>query len=453
MTGPLASRYWRRLAWIALIALTLAPLAGPAPSASAATFSKRIIGYFVQWGVYARDYEPADIAADKLTHVNYAFLAVNAATGQLYSIDTYADFQKVFAAKNGLPAQTWDQAAANQAGNFGRLRDLKALYPDLKVLLSVGGWTLSTPFSTVAGSASLRAAFAASCADWVSAQGMDGIDIDWEYPSVADKDHFTALIAATRAALDAKGQADGKTYLLTLAAPAAESRIAAWDLPALAAAVDWINLMTYDYNGAWQATTGHLAPLYDNPAGPCLAPCTATATWNVDWALAAYLDAGVPAAKLNLGIPFYGRSWETVPSTDNGLFQAGVAGPSQGTDGNWESGVLDYWKVVELAGSGGYTTAFDALSQVPFLYGPNVSSGLASGGLFVTFESTASLAVKLGVVEQKQLGGVMFWELSGDVRDAADASSLLGLMARTFAGQSATGGAMPWLWPLLSPAS
>ncbi|WP_428563916.1 MAG: glycoside hydrolase family 18 protein [Solidesulfovibrio sp. DCME] len=452
MTGRPASRLGR-LARIALLALALAALAGPTPSAPAATFSKRIIGYFVQWAVYARDYEPADIPADKLTHVNYAFLAVNAATGQLFSIDAYADFQKAFPAKNGLPAQTWDQSAANAAGNFGRLRDLKALYPDLKVLVSVGGWTLSTPFPTVAGSETLRAAFAASCADWVSAQGLDGIDIDWEYPGTDDKANFTALVAATRAALDAKGQADGKAYLLTLAAPAAASRIAAWDLPALAAAVDGINLMTYDYNGGWQDVTGHVAPLYDNPAGPCLDPCTSTATWNVDWAVGAYLEAGVPAAKLAMGIPFYGRSWETVPATDNGLFQPGVAGPSQGTGGNWESGVFDYWKVVELAAASGYTASTDPLSQAPSLYGPNITSGRTTGGLFVTYESTASLAKKLAQVQGRGLGGVMFWELSGDVRDAADASSLLGLMARTFGGGSASGKAQPWQLLLLAPAS
>ncbi len=310
MTGRLA-----RIALAAFLALPL--LAAPARPAPAAAYSKRIIGYFVQWAVYARGYEPADIPADKLTHVNYAFLAVNAATGQLYSIDTYADFQKVFPAKNGLPAQTWDQSAANAAGNFGRLRDVKALHPDLKVLLSVGGWTLSSPFPAVG----------------------------------------------------------------------------------------------------------------------------------------AYLEAGVPAAKLAMGIPFYGRSWETVPATDHGLFQSGLAGPSQGTDGNWENGVFDYWKVVELAATSGYTAFTDPLSQVPFLYGPNLSSWRTAGGLFVTYESPASLAGKLALIQDRGLGGVMFWELSGDVRDVADSASLLGLMAKAFASGSTSGGARPWQWLLLAPGS
>jgi chitinase len=420
---------------VARFALVLAAVFALARPALADTFEKRIVGYFVQWGIYARDYEPADIPAQSLTHINYAFMAVNAETGAIYSYDSWADFQKVFGAKNGLPAQTWDQSSANQAGNFGRLRDLKALYPHVKVLLSVGGWTLSGPFPTVAANAAKRQAFAASAAEWVSSRGFDGIDIDWEYPSQTDSDNFTALIEATREALDARGLADGKTYLLTVAAPAGPSNIAVWNLPRLAAALDWINIMTYDYHGGWDSITGHLAPLYANPADPA----ADKATWNAAWAVQAYLDGGVPAAKLHLGIPFYGRSWEAVPATNNGLFQSGQAGPGLGVAGNWENGVLDYWKVLEIAQDGNHAALFDEAARAPYLYGANLSSGLSSGGLFVTFESAASLAEKLSAAKSLGLGGVMFWELSGDVRDVTDADSLLGVMARTF--KTTAGGA------------
>ena len=438
-----------RIALAALMALALASLTPSPRTAQAGNFSKRIVGYFVQWGIYARDYEPADIPADKLTHVNYAFLAVDASTGKLVSIDSWADMQKIFAAKNGLPAQNFEQQAANTAGNFGRLRDLKALYPQLKVLLSVGGWSLSTPFPAVAADAAKRAAFAVSCAEWASTQGFDGIDIDWEYPEAADRDNFTALLTATRQALDAQAVTDGRTYLLTVASPAGDARVAVWDLPAVAAQVDWINIMTYDYHGGWDTITGHLAPLYENPSDPS----ATKATWNVNWAVAAYLDGGVPASKLHVGIPFYGRSWETVSSTDNGLFQSGQAGPNLNIAGNWENGVFDYWKVVELERAGSHVSFFDSISRVPFLYGPNLSSWLATGGLFITYESRDSLAEKLARVESLGLGGVMFWELSGDMHDVADSASLLGLMAETFAANpSPAGGAQPWLLLLLPPS-
>jgi len=433
----------RRMALLlAFVTFSAVALFSSAPAAAA---QKSVVAYFVQWGIYARNYEPADIPAASLTHVNYAFLAVDEATGELESIDTYADMQKVFGAKNGLPAQTWDQAAANRAGNFGRLRDLKELYPHLKVLFSVGGWSLSAPFPAVAADPEKRQAFARSAAQWVSEQGFDGIDIDWEYPSLADRDAFTALMEATRQALDEQGVQDGRTYLLSAAGPADPAKVAAWDLARLARILDWLNIMTYDYHGGWDAGTGHQAPLYENPDDPW----PDSATWNVDHAVSTYVAGGMPAAMLNVGSPMYGRSWETVPATDNGLFQPGQAGPNTGASGNWENGVLDYWKVLEIAAGDGYSVLFDNAAKVPWVYGPNVSSGLSSGGLFVTFESPRSLAGKLDYIQDKGLGGIMFWELSGDVRDVSDADSLLGLASHTFGAAGAPQG--PWLWLLLGP--
>lgn len=108
----------------------------------------KIVGYFAQWGIYGRDYQVADIPGHKLTHINYAFVGIDGTTLEVKSVDKYADFEKVFPADNGLPAQTWDEASAMRAGNFGRMRQLKQKYPHLKLMLSVGGWTLSTFFQT-----------------------------------------------------------------------------------------------------------------------------------------------------------------------------------------------------------------------------------------------------------------------------------------------------------------
>lgn len=389
--------------------------------AASASLDKRIVGYFVQWGIYARKYEPADIPAESLTHINYAFLEVNESTGELRSIDPWADMQIVFNAKNGLPAQTWEQSSANRAGNFGRLRDLKALHPHLKVLFSVGGWTLSAPFPAVAADPIRRQAFADSAAAWVSEQGFDGIDIDWEYPSLADKDNFTALMETTRQALDQQGQRDGKTYLLTIAAPAGAAKLAALDLSRLADVLDWINVMTYDYSGGWQSTTAHHAPLFRNPVDPS----PDSATLNVDWTMRAYIDGGFPAAKLHMGLPFYGRSWEQVAATSNGLFQSGRGGPGLGVPGNWETGVFDYWKILELLDGGTHQAHLDAAAAAPYVYGPNLSSA-SIGGMFITYETIDSLDAKLEWADQQGLGGVMFWELSGDLRDVNDPRSLLG---------------------------
>jgi chitinase len=391
----------------------------------------------VQWATYARHYEPADIPAARLTHINYAFVELRD-TGELYSIDPYADFQKVYPAKNGLPAQTWEQAENLRAGNFGRLRDLKLLYPNLKVLVSLGGWGWSGPFSGVAADPVKRAAFAASCAAWVAEQGMDGIDIDWEFPALADRDNFTALLQAVRAALEAQGQQDGKPYYLSVATASSAANLVGCDIPAVAAAVDWINLMTYDYHGStWETTTGFNTPLYADPTDPF----PDKDAFNVNWTVNAYLTGGAPAGKLNLGLALYGRSWEAASDLNHGLFQTGQAGPNTGVDGNWENGVFDYWRVVQLSQDGQHNRYWNDSSKVPYLYGPNITAGL-SGGMFVSYDDTRSIREKVNYLNSKGLGGAMFWELSGDVRNLSDPHSLIALVSKGLSGAAALPGAL-----------
>jgi chitinase len=434
---PGRDHLFRGLSLLILILLALAV------AAEAQAASPRVIGYYVQWATYERNYEPADIPAAKLTHINYAFVEVRN-SGELYSIDEYADFQKVYPAKNGLPAQTYYQSFLNQAGNFGRLRDLKALYPRLKVLIALGGWGWSGTFSVVAADPARRAAFAASCAAWVSQQGMDGIDLDWEFPASSEKANFTALLQAVRQALLYQGQLDGKTYLLTVAAPAWTGSMGGFDIPAVAGVVDWINLMTYDYHGStWDSTTGFNAPLYADPDDPS----PLKAALNIDWTVNAYLSGGAPAGKLTLGLPLYGRSWEAVADVNHGLYQTGQAGPNTGTDGNWQNGVFDYWRVLQLLSGGSYSRYWNSASLAPFLYGPNITVGL-TGGLFLSYDDTQSVGEKLSYLKSKNLGGAMFWELSGDVRNAADPDSLVGLVAQTLLTAPVNPGA---LLLLLSP--
>lgn len=408
------------------LSLTVLILLATALAVEAQAASPRVIGYYVQWSTYARDYEPGDIPAAKLTHINYAFVQVRY-SGELYSTDEEADFKMVYPAKNGLPAQTYYESYRNRAGNFGRLRDLKALYPRLKVLIALGGWGNSDSFSVVAAEPARRAAFAASCAAWVSQQGMDGIDIDWEYPASSEQANFTALLQAVRQALLDQGQVDGKTYLLTVAAPAGSTGMEGFDIPAMAGIVDWFNLMTYNYHGStWDSTTGFNAPLYADPNDP--SPQKATS--NIDWTVNAYLSGGVPAGQLTLGLPLYGRSWEAVADVNHGLYQTGQAGPFTGTDGNWENGVFDYWRVLELIQGGSYSRYWNSASLAPFLYGPNITVGL-TGGMFLSYDDTQSVGEKVNYLKSKGLGGAMFWELSGDVHNAADPDSLVGLVAKT----------------------
>jgi len=150
---------------------------------------------------------------------------------------------------------------------------------------------------------------------------------------------------------------------------------------------------------------------------------------NVAWVIQAYLQAGVPREKIVVGVPCYGRAWEEVPATGHGLFQPGPSIPPASGPGIWESGMLDYWKIrAILAANPAYGRYWDNFAKAPFVYGPNWTAGKTSGGMFVTYEDPESLRAKIGYVKEQGLGGLMFWEFSGDLKDHTDPNSLINVM-------------------------
>ena len=371
---------------------TSTPLPSPTPERSA----KRIVGYYTSWSIYERDFQVADIPADKLTHVNYAFANVDAETGACKLGDIWAD-----------------------DANFRYLGQLKEKYPHLKALISVGGWTWSGSFSDVALTDASRQQFVKSCIDRFLVgryDGIfDGIDIDWEFPvsggmpkNVArpeDKHNYTLLMAEFRRQFDELAAQTGRQYLLTIAAPAGPDVYANIELKEISASLDWLNLMAYDFHGRWDKVTNFHAPLYATAADP------GPEGLNADAAVQAYLEAGVPAAKVVLGVPFYGRGWAGVPDVDGGLYQPNTHLPK----GTWEQGVFDYKDLAEnYVGQGDYTRYWHDEAQAPWLYSP-------SAQVFITYDDPESLAHKAGYVNEWDLGGVMFWELSCDDGSLLDA--------------------------------
>jgi chitinase len=180
--------------------------------------SPRLVGYFPASAIHAQNYHVVDIPAGLLSHVIYAFTNVTA-VGECASVN-----------------------AKDDSVNFPQLLDLKASYPQLLVLISVGGASHSTNFSAVSAATATRTHFAQSCLQFMTENGFDGIDIDWEFPGAADSANFTALLQELRNQLDAQGSADGRTYLLTIAAPAGPSNIANLQLALIHPLLDWINL-------------------------------------------------------------------------------------------------------------------------------------------------------------------------------------------------------------------
>jgi chitinase len=334
------------------------------------------------------------VPVQRLTHLSCAFAAVSA-SGECALADPWADVQKPY------PDDPPDAAFR---GSFGQLQQLKQAHPRLRTLIAVGGWTGSAGFSDLAATPAGRELFAQSCVEFMRSYGFGGIDIDWEFPVAGglpgnvtrpeDRENLTLLLAALRGELDAAGAADGRHYLLTLAAPATADLYANFELDRLHAHVDWIHLMAYDFAGGWSSLTGFHAALFDDGVGPAGA--------NADAAVQGYREAGVPRRKIVLGLPFYGRGWQGVADVNDGLYQP-YAGLPMGT---WEPGIFDFWDLADrfLGTAPSYASS---AAGAPWLYD-------SEAGLMISYDDADSIAAKADYVKQQGLGGVMFWDLSAD---------------------------------------
>jgi chitinase len=410
---------------------------------------KQIVGYFIQWGIYGGHdnftVHDLDAVAGKLTEINYAFIGVQ--NGGCTSLDSWADYQDPYLP--GPYANAPTDPTSTLYGNFGQLLALKQQHPNLKTVMSVGGYNDSGNFSAVASTPASRWAFAQSCVAFMKQYGFDGIDIDWEYPvaggltqgTPADKHNFTLLLQTLRLALAMQGARDGAPghpnhYLLTIDGPAGYDKIANLEPAAIAQTVDWINLLTYDYHGSWETTTNFLAPICEPLSDPDRnPPPTGTGgKYNIDYTVRDYEGAGVPASKMVLGEPFYARSWQGVPPTNGGLYQhADSAQPAPlgpyDSPGS-PSGVYDLYYMEKVAwidpatglpsAGSGYTRYWDPVARVPWLYNPHPGSQVDGipivPGHFISYEDAQSIAAKTDYAMANRLDGVMIWELSGDDR-------------------------------------
>jgi len=371
--------------------------AGPAtatPSApKAAAASSKVVGYFTEWGTYDRKYYVRNIetsgSAAKLTHINYAF--GNVTGGKCAMGDSYAATDRTYTAAESVDgvADTWDQPLR---GNFNQLLKLKKKHPGLKVLWSFGGWTWSSGFGEAAKN---PAAFAQSCYDLVKnskwAGVFDGIDIDWEYPNAcgntcdtSGREAFKNLMAALRSKF-------GSSSLVSAAITAdatSGGKIDAADYAGAAQYVDWYNPMTYDYFGAWDATgpTAPHSPLNSYSGIP-------KADYYTSATIAKLKGLGIPAAKLLLGIGFYGRGWTGVTQSAPG---GTATGPATGT---YEQGIDDY-KVLK--------------SKCPATGTVGGTAYAKCGSDWWSYDTPSTIATKMTYKNQQGLGGTFFWELSGD---------------------------------------
>src|SRR5581483_10581966 len=334
---------------------------------------KILAGYFEEWSIYGANYNIANLqnngVANEISHLLYAF--GNVSGGQCSLADTWADYQTPF-----LPSVSGQPYTGPLFGNFAALQQLKQLHPNLKIMISLGGASEANAegFATAAASPAARSQLAASCidlfikgniADGVSAAGLfDGIDIDWEFPGAADKHNFTLLLEEFRRQLDVLGKANHHHYLLSIFAPAGAQNYSNLELKRVAAQLDFLNLQGYDLNGTWETVTNHAASIFDSRQDP-----NAGQGLFVDAVVSAYLQAGVPARQLVVGVPLYGRGWTGVPNVNNGLYQTSTgAAPSPAGDTLATDGVATF---MTLQGLTGFERHYDGRRFAQWIYDPS----------------------------------------------------------------------------------
>jgi chitinase len=357
-------------------------------------------------------------SADKITVLNYAF----AVPGQDSSgnialfFDHYLDYQQPYSSDMSIDGIA-DDSTRLLRGQFNQLKKLKAKYPRLKIVLSIGGWGGCNYFSDAALTPGSREIFIHDCIDKiiegnlplekntggksVGAGIFDGFDIDWEFPvsggpkgthyNKNDKENFTELLKLFREKLDAINP----QFLLTAAVAADKPNLNNYDIKNAGQYLNWFNVMTYDYHGSPNNAAAHHTNLLSSPEDTT----ENGAKHSFDKSVKYFIDSlGVSSRKIIPGAAFYGKSWMNVDSTNGGLYQPATFS----TDGGY--GLYSKLCTLEL---NGYTYYWDSLAMAPWLYNQEKK-------IFWTFEDPKSIALKSRYVDAYNLGGLMFWELSAD---------------------------------------
>lgn len=355
----------------------------------------KIVAYYANWDTYS-GYHISDIPANEVNVINYAFAIIDS-DGKIALGEPSLDIGQ---------SSSDDSSDPNTIkGNFGQMIKLKKRYPNLKTIISVGGWRNSSQFSKVAATQTSRDTFADSVVQFIKKYDFDGVDIDWEYPleggsypndqhNPNDPQNYTLLLQTIREKLDAQGALDHKHYYLTVDA-AANTTYATKEtnLAAMQKYVDWFNLMTYDIHGSWGSYTGQAAPLNTDPADP--------GKWSDNMAVQLYLKQGVEPDKIVMGMRFFAYEYQNVRDQNNGLYQ-----PYQGTATSVPYNTL-VTQVLNRKNQGGFTEHWDSPAESPYLF---------NGKEFISFEDPASIFMKTEYVDEHNLGGVMIWKLAQDYK-------------------------------------
>jgi len=382
---------------------------------------KTIIGYWASWQWYDRlkFAEPWVFDYRKYTRVNFAFFQTNE-QGDLFGTDSWADPNTLFGPYNwngveGVDTKycSWDlpgeKMCAHHFYEKGLLHLVKAA--GAEIWPSIGGWSLSDPFPVMAKNEVSRTRFAEQCVELIEEYGFDGIDIDWEYPGYEDHSgtpddthSYNLLLQAVREKLQELGEKTGKFYGLTAALPCGTSHINNIDIPTAAKYLTELNLMTYDYFGAWSPTTGANAPLYSQNWGP-----PEVARYSIDGCVKNWVEGGGSPNAINIGLPFYGRSYEKAKH----LNETHTGKPDET---NWwqDEGSPQYFNIVNKLPD--LVSIRHELTKTQYAYNPKVVDNREIGGM-VSYDDEEAICDKTGYALEHELNGFIVWEMSGDLMD------------------------------------
>ncbi|MGL6105739.1 glycosyl hydrolase family 18 protein [Romboutsia sp.] len=402
------------------------------------TNQKRNVMYYGDWSIWGGqgNFYPKDIPADQLTHLNFAFMDFDS-NGNL----VFTDKDAAVGAPVGQEGVQW---GAPNAGILIALQQLREENPNLKLGISLGGWSKSADFPVIAADPVKRANFIQNVVKFVEYTNMDFVDLDWEfagevrqpdkvdnkndegnpYATKNDKENYIKLLEEFRVSLDKKGVELGKKYELTVALPAPKQKVdIGIDVDRLFNVVDFANIMTYDMRGAWDEYSGHQTGLYPNPNEPI-----AGNNLSIDESVDYLIEKGAESEKIVIGAAYYTRGWDKVSAGPDkslpGLFgEAAVTTkdadqtPSRGAvneaaltvgDGGRMSGVWSYRSMDKLkANYPGLKEYWDDTAKAPYLYDE-------ATGKFFTYDNVKSIGEKTRYVNENNLGGVIGWMASQD---------------------------------------
>ncbi len=310
----------------------------------------------------------------RMSHINYAFIDIK-------------------------DNRAWLHNEATDTINLRKLAALKQLKPDLKILISVGGWAWSKNFSDATLTDTSTRNFASSAVDIVARFNLDGVDIDWEYPGQIgdsnifrpeDKQHYTVLFKDLREILDSLSGITKQKYLVTTAVGGSQSYIDHTEMDKVQQYTDYINVMSYDYANGNDPISAHHTNLYPS--------ASASDSSSAHTSIQAFLTAGVPSEKLVMGIAFYGKGWQMDSTGNNGLYRKAVKSA--------RGGGFTYLKD-SLIGMNGFSRFWDTAARAPYLFNSDKK-------IFISYDDEESVREKCAYVKQYKLGGAMFWEYNSD---------------------------------------